>query len=517
MGGSWAPTNWILLVVRSSAERAVCAVVLLVAFPVLLLACVVALVLVDLLVFRVSGPLGIKIAIVVVPTVLVLLRALFVVERSAERGDGAGIAVTPQEQPELWALVHDLAEFAGTRAPDEIRLIAEVNAAVVENTRAFGLVASTRRLYIGVPLLATLSQAELAVILTHELAHYSNKDTRLAPLTYRGLRMMARAKASLRTDSRLHRALAEVFSAYAMLYLRVSQAVCRRQELAADEAGARVAGSTVAAAALQELPVLDAAWSLYLRGYLTVGWRAGYLPAAMVEGFTTMHAARAVELAQLRENPPDMEISLFDSHPPTVARVVAIEALDAAPARTFGDGRALDLLHEPNVTLDAALLSGLVDDAKSKQRVDWSQLMTIAAGERLREDATAFLSAAGAATAGPPTLRAALDALDQGKITELTDASPGGANAGERARVDIARRPVRTALSITARLALANAGEARWQVSWTEGAEYDGPDLEDALDAAVGLAGAAPDTSALRAALANVDLDQLPNREQVSA
>jgi hypothetical protein len=41
-----------------------------------------------------------------------------------------GVIITPEQAPRLWEEVRTLARAAGTRAPDEIRVVAEVNAAV---------------------------------------------------------------------------------------------------------------------------------------------------------------------------------------------------------------------------------------------------------------------------------------------------------------------------------------------------------------------------------------------------
>src|SRR5690606_4728666 len=43
-----------------------------------------------------------------------------------------GLPVTPQEAPTLWGTVRELAQVVGTRMPDEIRLVPEINAAVME-------------------------------------------------------------------------------------------------------------------------------------------------------------------------------------------------------------------------------------------------------------------------------------------------------------------------------------------------------------------------------------------------
>ncbi|HET9419914.1 MAG TPA: hypothetical protein VFO49_02170 [Nocardioides sp.] len=55
-----------------------------------------------------------------------------------------GLAITPDDQPRLWEEVRAVATTIGTRAPDEIRLVAEVNAAVTEESRWLGLVGGRR-------------------------------------------------------------------------------------------------------------------------------------------------------------------------------------------------------------------------------------------------------------------------------------------------------------------------------------------------------------------------------------
>ena len=80
-----------------------------------------------------------------------------------------GPTLTPADAPALWEAVRELAAEAGTRAPDDIRLLPDVNAAVSEDTRLLGLVGGTRHLYLGVPLLQTLDVGQLRSVLAHEL------------------------------------------------------------------------------------------------------------------------------------------------------------------------------------------------------------------------------------------------------------------------------------------------------------------------------------------------------------
>ncbi|WIM96303.1 M48 family metallopeptidase [Actinoplanes oblitus] len=98
----------------------------------------------------------------------------------AKPGDPHGLVVTPEQAPELWQQVRALAAEVGTRAPDEIRLVPEVNAAVDEDTKLLGLLGGTRRLFIGMPLLQTFSVDQMRSVLAHELGHYSGSHTRLS-------------------------------------------------------------------------------------------------------------------------------------------------------------------------------------------------------------------------------------------------------------------------------------------------------------------------------------------------
>ncbi|SER27647.1 M48 family metallopeptidase [Actinokineospora terrae] len=236
--------------------RAALAVAMLAGFSLLALGVAGGLVVLEVVALRESPVVGLKLAFFVVPAVFAILMALVSIER--RRDDIVdGVAVTPSQQPRLWALVTEPASRVGTRPPDEIRVIAAVNAAVVENTRLLGLVVTSRRLYVGAPLLAGLSEQQMASVLAHELGHYANRDTRLSGVVVTGRDALRRVVTGMTGASGLQGALAGVFASYAKVYMRLSNAICRRQELAADAVSARIAGSAAAASALRELHAVD--------------------------------------------------------------------------------------------------------------------------------------------------------------------------------------------------------------------------------------------------------------------
>src|SRR5262249_14645178 len=97
-----------------------------------------------------------------------------------------GLPVNSEQAPQLWAMVRELASQARTRAPEQVMLVPDVNAAVVEDAKALGLVGGERRLYLGVPLLQGITVGQLRSIVAHELGHYSGRHTRLSAISYRG-------------------------------------------------------------------------------------------------------------------------------------------------------------------------------------------------------------------------------------------------------------------------------------------------------------------------------------------
>jgi nitrate reductase NapE component len=91
----------------------------------------------------VTGPgtaaVGAKFGVITAVVAVAVLRAAFVVER---RGDDApsGVLVSRQDEPELWALVEEVSAELGVPAPDDLRLVEDVNAFVHQDTRLLGLV-----------------------------------------------------------------------------------------------------------------------------------------------------------------------------------------------------------------------------------------------------------------------------------------------------------------------------------------------------------------------------------------
>ena len=414
-----------------------------------------------------------------------VVSALWKVAR-AKAAPPTGVEVPPQSAPELWTVVRELAAAAHTRAPDEIRLVPDVNAAVSEEARLLGLVGGRRRMYIGVPLLQGLDVAMLRSVLAHELGHYSRNHTRLGPLTYRGRAMViATVQATAGT------VVGWLLLGYARLYLLVSAAVSRRQELEADEISVTVAGRAVAQEAMRESEVVSAAWQHYTGVYVAPAFEVGLAPAApaFFGGFDALLRARADELADLRRQQPDATQSRWDSHPSHAARIRAMDRMtDTHRAR---DTRRATLLI-PGFPDAAAMVAEGALRYEDRQRLDWPALGA-AATTRNRQRVADGVYRAAARLAGLPraTLATVLGLVAQGRGPELAlelglaeaapaaaaaavpATAPGGAPvthpaAGDETTPDDAGTLV-DALQVVVCSAAVQAGIARWEQPWVGG------------------------------------------------
>ncbi|MEU9247618.1 M48 family metalloprotease, partial [Streptomyces sp. NPDC048385] len=338
--------------------------------------------------------------------------------------------------------------------------------------------------------------------------------------------------------------LAHVFWAYARLGLRLTEAVSRRQEYAADLVAARVAGRDTTVAALRRIPALEAADDFYLREYALLGRDAGLLPpeGQFHGGLAHLLAdpARHAELeAWAREPLPEAiseaiaeESSPYDSHPSTADRVAALEALPELPGFPElpgvpglpghpGGGRtprprrpALALLREPDRLLAGLERAVLTPETLSWRRVPWAELPAQARRESwaqevgpLLEAMTQVAGARGVALYDVTYLGRLLELIDHGLLYDIADRLPRSEQAGQssgRAAREFARTAFRSALRPLALLTALDTGLCRWELCWSGPAvrvaapERFAEALERALDHAVA---EPPGTAPLRALL----------------
>ncbi len=235
---------------KSLASRALVSVALLAGVVVLSALVVVALVGVNIAVLQATGRIHAALVIAAGVVVISLGKAVIAMFRSPPEPTDE-VEIPAASEPDLYAMVKELADAAGTRPPDRIVMVADTNAYVREWGPMMGLVRGRRTMAIGAPLLDALDVSELKAVLAHELGHLSGGDTRLAPVAVRTEMALMRIVETLHGRQYLTR----LFVTYWKFQHRVSASVRRGQELVADRAAVRVAGRQASADALRAMEV----------------------------------------------------------------------------------------------------------------------------------------------------------------------------------------------------------------------------------------------------------------------
>jgi Zn-dependent protease with chaperone function len=447
--------------------RALLAVAMLLGVYVLALGIVGALLLgvYEIVVHGLTGAFLVKLFVVAVLVAVAVGRGLWAGLRRPG-GDETGVLLAEPDQPRLWSQVRHLAEQVGTRPPDEIRLIHDVNAAVSEDSRWLGLVSGTRRMYVGAPLLTGLTALQMRSVLAHELGHYGGRHTGLAGVTYRGQESLRGMIGHLGPSSLIGR----ILRLYARAYVAVASSVNRRQELEADECSARLAGKGVAIRALQELPAIDVGWAWFLEDYATDAAGGGRRPRELFAGFHHFWTSpeQQQRLDPLRTDPPVEQRSVYDSHPSTPERVAFMARLDA-PDVPDDSGPALDLLDDAPAALRR--LEEWMFEGSALTEVPWEEFASTSLAARTHGNAATLISAMelGGQTKGD--LGQALEAMRLGWTIDLV---------APLMREDASEEQRRLAAGglvgdLVADALIAN-GLASYRLSWSEGRPLVGHD-----------------------------------------
>lgn len=279
-----------------------------------------------------------------------------------ERFVPPGPRLVASEHPRLFDLLDTVARRAGERGPGEVYAGADVNAGVFD----YG---PRRVMTLGLALIQVLAVSQLEAVVAHELGHYAGGDTRQA-WVYRTRERIARTLTTLRGGWRLLRL---PFALYGRLFMRVTQAVSRRQEFSADQLAARLVGAQPLATALRSSAAASAAFrSYWSTEYLPV-LNAGYRPPFM-EGFGTFLSNPAVHeklnsaLDQLLAEPPS---SPYDSHPPVAARLAALDGLPRGGSQAWQPAAGLlgDVPRLEARLIESLLMSG----APAPKPASWSE------------------------------------------------------------------------------------------------------------------------------------------------
>jgi hypothetical protein len=227
---------------------------------------------------------------------------------------------------------------------------------------------SRRIMGLGLPLLQVLSVSEFRAVLVHEFGHYHGGDTALAPWVYKTRSTIGRTLEQLGGSL-----LQKPFIWYGSLFLRLTNAVARKQEYAADALAAKVTGPGPIITGLKKLYQAGLAFETYWGSELEPLLANGFRPP-LAEGFQAFIRSPEVFLAMQEAMVQEMEQSVpnpYDTHPSLKDRIAALEKLPA-PAMPIDDHPALALIGhvaELEKELMASLYAG--ERAREFQKIAW--------------------------------------------------------------------------------------------------------------------------------------------------
>lgn len=245
---------------------------------------------------------------------LFMLKGLFFVRRGGASGD---LEVTAEQQPDLFAFLHRLADEAGAPRPHRVYLSPRVNAAVFYDISLLNLLLPSRKnLEIGLPLVNVLTLSELKAVLAHEFGHFAQRSMAVGSWVYISQQVASGLVARrdwldklLDTISRIDLRVAWigwilrliVWSIRSLLdsLLRVvvlaQRALSRQMEFQADLVAVALTGSDELVHSLHKLQAADEAWDRSCR-FLDSQAHKGQLP---VDVFAA-HSLIRSKLAEIR-------------------------------------------------------------------------------------------------------------------------------------------------------------------------------------------------------------------------
>ncbi|HEY2792977.1 MAG TPA: M48 family metalloprotease [Micromonosporaceae bacterium] len=326
-----------------------------------------------------------------------------------------GVIVTEDAAPGLWRMVGDVAAAVGEPVPDEIRLISAANAAAFEEAGRFGLRRGRRYLYLGVPLLTTMTATDVRAIVAHELGHFGGGHTVTGAAIYRAGRTMVQTLEQL--SGRLAGAL---LAGYVALYFYVALAEMRRTELEADAAAAGAIGAEEFGRALSAIPRVQAAWDATIDRCARSCRLHDSSPEDLLLDLRLMMAQT--------EDPAPRPATKWSTHPPLAERLRALSGQTAS--------------------IGADQADPAIDRSLMLEALDAETLLLPAAAAMAERDGQRLLEATDARRPGLGGVLDLLETENAGLLAYLTETT------------------VADSVFALAGTELVGSGQAYWDLSW---------------------------------------------------
>jgi heat shock protein HtpX len=300
-----------------------------------------------------------------------------------DRFNPPGPRLDRDRQPRLFKELEGIAAGTGQRMPDEVYVVADVNAFVAQRGGIMGL-GSRRVMGLGLPLMQALTLHEFRAVLAHEFGHFHGGETKLGPWLYKTRAAIGR---TVETLAEANSILKFPFLWYGKLFLLITHAVSRRQELDADRLAARLVGSEAARSGLQRVHAAALAFNAYMGGEVAPALASGFRPP-LAEGFRMFLAEKSIAGQLWDEVKKELTSGAggaYDTHPPLKERVAALALLPPGEI-PHDDPPSISLFDD----LDGAegdLIAGLMDPAiaAALRPAAWKELPELCFIPRWRE------------------------------------------------------------------------------------------------------------------------------------
>ena len=353
----------------SLGQRALYAVLLMVGFYILALGIAGTLLYLPYAEWHYLGRVEIRLAVFSLVAAFAILSA---VAPRIDRFEAPGPELAPGDHPALFSLIGQIATATAQARPRHVYLAPDLNAWVAQRGGLMGF-GSERVMGVGLPLLQTLSVPEFSAVLAHEFGHFHGGDTRLGPWIYKTRSAIGRTLAAFSEE---HTWLGKPFEWYGNFFLRITHAVSRQQEYAADALAARVVGAAPLASGLKTIHAFGPAFPAFWANEVVPVLRAGLRPP-LAEGFRQFISAPTVApqiSAVLEQQLASGTSDPYDTHPPLGERLAALRSSDAAPPAASAQP-AISLLGKAD-TMEQELLQHLLprDVYEKLEPVGWGEL-----------------------------------------------------------------------------------------------------------------------------------------------
>jgi len=277
----------------------------------------------------------------------------------ADRFEPPGPVLRPEDHPALFQLIQETATATRQAPPQQVFLVPDLNAWVAERGGVMGA-GGERVMGVGLPLLQALTVQEFRAVLAHEFGHYHAGDTALGPWIYTTRAAIGRTLSNLSGN---HGFIGKPFEWYGNLFLRITHAVSRDQEYAADALAARIAGSVPLISGLKTIHAAGPAFPAFWVNDVAPALEAGVRPP-ILEGFQRFLGAPTIAAgvtAHLEAQLADETGDPLDTHPPLRDRIAALasDPLASPRAAPSDDPSAISLMGSRE-SLEESLVAFLV-------------------------------------------------------------------------------------------------------------------------------------------------------------